>query len=103
MRRCFQRQAFLSPGDLLLRAIMLAACFGLVHMLGWREHTCFLSGTLCIAGEPSRWTLFMGMLYLFFFAAFTLLTPILLIAAALAKAGALLFRASGPPAKPPAS
>ena len=62
-----------SPGGFLVRALLVALAFGIVHVLGWREETRFLSGTPASALE--------GVLYLLAYFAFVLLAPTLVLGA----------------------
>ena len=82
----------LSPRGFAVAALGLAAAFLVLHVLGFREETRFLSGT------PANVT--QGMLYAVFYFLFVLVVPILVIAAGL---GALLDlaarRTAGPGAK----
>ncbi|HBA84980.1 MAG TPA: hypothetical protein DCZ95_12870 [Verrucomicrobia bacterium] len=90
----FRRQPLLSPTDLLARAFVVSLAFGVVHLLGWREYTSFLSGTLASNSMPSFYALFMGLTYIVLFLAFTLLAPALFFAALLARGLNLLFSQS---------
>jgi phosphotransferase system glucose/maltose/N-acetylglucosamine-specific IIC component len=64
---------FVSPRGFLVRALLIALAFGVVHALGWREETRFLSGT------PA--SLRLGVFYLFFYFAFVLVAPTLVLGA----------------------
>ena len=76
----------ITPRGLLVRAALFAAAFGVVHVLGWREETRFLSGT------PSNVTL--GVIYGFFYFAFVLGVPTLVIGAGVL---AIVERVGRPP------
>ncbi len=82
----WRRTGFLSPLDLLARAVVLSALFGLAHLAGLREHTTFLSGTLADPRMAWGWAAFLGCTYLVLYFAFVLLVPILLLAAVLSLA-----------------
>jgi hypothetical protein len=82
----WRRAGFLSPTDLITRAIVLSALFGLAHWAGLREHTTLLSGTLADPTMRWEWAAFLGCTYLVFYFAFVLLVPILLLAAAASTA-----------------
>ena len=62
----------LSPRGLLVRALLIALAFEVVHALGWRDETRFLSGT------PGSARL--GILYVFLYFAFVLIAPALVLA-----------------------
>jgi len=72
---------FLSPTDLIARAIVLSALLGIAHLAGLREHTTFLSGTLADPAMGWGWAAFLGGIYLVLYFAFVLLVPVLLLAA----------------------
>jgi hypothetical protein len=82
----WRRAGFLSPTDLIVRAIVLSALFGLAHWAGLREHTTLLSGTLADPTMRWEWAAFLGCTYLVLYFAFVLLVPILLLAAAASAA-----------------
>ena len=75
------RAGFLSPIGLVLRALLLAAVFVVCEAAGLREHTTFLSGTAASAGKWEA-SVVWGVIYILSYLGFVLLTPILLIAAA---------------------
>jgi hypothetical protein len=78
----FWRAEFLSPKDLLRRAVVIALLFLVVHLAGLREFTSILNGTM---GSPEiGWKLsaFLGLVYIFAYLAFVLLVPLLLLASA---------------------
>ena len=80
-----RRHPFLSARDLVSRAIIITLGFAIAHLLGFREQTSFLSGTLSSNQMPSFLSLFMGLSYIVLFLAFTVLAPILIM-------GALILR-----------
>lgn len=92
---------FLSAGDLVLRAAVIAAAYLAVHLAGWREYTTFLSGTMVEAGGSLRWTAFCGLSYLVLHFAWVLGVPILLLAAGLLKLVAALGTRRAPATSPP--
>lgn len=76
--------SFRTPRGLVLRALYLALLFGIVHLLGLREYTTFLSGT------PARQTsltltAILGSIYALTYLAAILIAPILVIAAGILK------------------
>jgi hypothetical protein len=64
------------------RAAVLCALFLVVHLLGFRRYTSFLSGTATLDYLP----LLGGAVYILLYILFVVGVPVLLIAAALAKA-----------------
>ena len=78
------RAPILSARGLLARAALIAVAYGAMHLAGWRQHTCFLSGTVSDAGS-AQWTQLAGIAYLLFHVAFWMLAPVLVIAAALLR------------------
>ena len=77
----------LRPAALVLRAVLLAAAFGAVHALGWREHTTFLSGTPAAEAGTMTRTAVPGLIYLVLWFGFVLGTPILLLTGGLLELG----------------
>ena len=74
---------FLSPKDLVRRALMLALIYGLVSACGLREFTSILNGTVGSVALGWHLSLFWGLLYIVVYLGFVLLVPTLLIAAGL--------------------
>jgi phosphotransferase system glucose/maltose/N-acetylglucosamine-specific IIC component len=74
---------FLSPKDLVRRAAVIVAVFALAHLLGLREYTSFLNGTIGAVGISWQAAATRGLIYVFLYLAVVLLVPILLIAASL--------------------
>jgi hypothetical protein len=74
---------FLSPKDLVRRALMLALLYGLVSAGGLREFTSILNGTVGSVALGWHLSLFLGLLYIAVYLAFVLLVPTFLIAAGL--------------------
>ena len=65
----------------LVGALICILAFGLVHLLGFRANTSFLSGTGSIKEEEIT----NGIIYIIMYAGFVILAPVLLIAAGLLK------------------
>lgn len=65
----------------LRRAALLSLVFLMVHLLGFRQYTCVLSGTASFGVLQQLG----GALYLVFYGLFVILVPILLLAAGLAR------------------
>ena len=70
-----------SPQGFLLRALLLAFFFGIVHAAGWREHTTFLSGTAVSKDTSLNVSMACGLVYLTAYFGFVLVMPILILAA----------------------
>ncbi len=71
-----------SPGGLLARAVALSAVFIALHAAGLRPYTSFLSGTFVLP-EHTELSAFLGLAYILSYLAFSVLVPILVIAAGL--------------------
>src|SRR5262249_11704373 len=76
-----RRSEFLSPRDLVQRAIVIAIAFSIVHLAGLRDFTSVLNGT--IGSTRLNWTAsaFLGLIYVTAYLGVVLLVPILLLAA----------------------
>jgi hypothetical protein len=88
----WRKAPVLSPKGLILRAVMIALTFAVCHWLGLREHTSFLSGTAASSDTSLTVSAVLGVTYIATYLGFVLLTPILLIGAAIQ---ALLGRLPG--------
>jgi len=79
----FQRAEFLSPRDLLQRAVAISGLFLLVQLAGFREFTGILNGT--IGSLDLGWNLsaFLAVIYILLYLAFVILAPVLVLAAAI--------------------
>jgi hypothetical protein len=75
------RADFLSPKDLVRRALVIALIYGVVSAFGLREFTSILNGTMGSVALGWRMSAFLGLLYIFSYLAFVLITPTMLIAA----------------------
>ena len=67
---------------LLLRAVALAAIYAVCHLAGLREYTSIICGTQPPPGSPA-WLMVLGPVYLAAYLGFTVVAPILLLAAGL--------------------
>jgi hypothetical protein len=88
-RGCMERLTGprLSPHGLLSCAAILTLTFMFMHLLGLREYTTIISGT-SPTGDPQDWfAALIGVFYILFYLAFTMLVPLLLIAAGLLALG----------------
>ncbi len=74
---------FLSPKDLLRRAIFLIVFYGIIHMAGLRDFTSMLSGTTGSVRLPWQMSAFLGITYIVSYLSVVLLVPILILAAVL--------------------
>ncbi|MGC4115766.1 MAG: hypothetical protein QM765_14430 [Myxococcales bacterium] len=72
-----------SARALFLWALRFLALFAVLHLLGLREHTTVLSGT--VMGKSSAVSGFLGLMYLLSYFGAILLAPPALIAAGIAK------------------
>ncbi len=100
LRRVY-RAPFLSPTWLVSRAVLIAWAYLVGQLLGWREHTTILSGTMPTeSGDPfaNGVRVAAGLVYACLYFAVTIVTPIFLIAAGLLGVGRRL-RASRPEAR----
>jgi membrane protein implicated in regulation of membrane protease activity len=77
----FRRAEFLSPRDLLQRALGISGLFLLAHLAGLREFTSVLNGT--IGSVAAGWKLsgFLALIYILLYLAFVILVPVLVLAA----------------------
>ena len=73
----------LTPAGLAARGLLIAAVFALVHLAGLGPYTTVLSGTSPGGAPLDQWDCILGGAYVFFWLAFTIVTPILLLAAGL--------------------
>ncbi len=83
----FRRAEFLSPRDLLQRALGISCMFLLAHLAGLREFTSVLNGT--IGSMAAGWKLsgFLALIYILLYLAFVILVPVLVLAALLLAIG----------------
>jgi hypothetical protein len=79
--RSIWRADFLSPKDLVRRALIVAVIYFVVSAFGLREFTSILNGTMASVSLGWQMSAFLGLLYIFSYLAFVLLTPTMLIAA----------------------
>jgi hypothetical protein len=74
---------FVSPGGFLGWAALITLAFCICHVLGWRAHTTFLTGTPSEAGTDLITSAVLGTAYMAAYFGFVLLTPVLLLATAI--------------------
>jgi hypothetical protein len=84
--RQWWRAEFLSPKDLVKRAVLIVCAFAVAHLLGLREFTSVLNGTTGSMDMSWQAAAIRGVIYIFLYLAFILLVPTLLLAAAIAAA-----------------
>lgn len=77
----FQRAEFLSPKDMLQRAIAISGLFLLVHLAGFREYTSILNGTIGSLALGWNFSAFLAVFYIVLYLAFVILVPVLILAA----------------------
>jgi len=83
----FGRAEFLSPRDLMQRALVITALFLAAHLAGLREFCGVLNGTTGSTELNWKFSAFLGVIYVGLYLAFVLLVPILILAAALLRLG----------------
>ncbi len=71
-----------TPGGMLKAAVTIVVVYVVLHLLGWRQYTCFLSGTIAPGAVGTRHAM-MGVFYVFAYFGFVLAVPILLLASAI--------------------
>ncbi len=91
LRGLWRAETF-SPTAFLLRAIAIAALFGISELLGLREYTTFLSGTVANVNLSWQTASLLGLIHLLLYLGLILLVPISLITAGLLAASRLWKR-----------
>ncbi len=81
---------FFTPRGFVVSAFQIAVVYLLFHVAGFRECTTVFIGAMPGPGVDGRVAAGLGLAYILFYLAFTVLVPILLIAAGLWKVGAVL-------------
>ena len=81
------RTGFFSSKNFLRLGLIFAFLFAVVQLAGLREYTSVLNGTVGNPGAGWGRSVFYGTVYVLAYLGFLLVSPILLIAAALLKAG----------------
>jgi membrane protein implicated in regulation of membrane protease activity len=77
----FRRAEFLSPRDLLQRALGISVLFLLAHLAGLREFTSVLNGTVGSVAAGWKLSSFLALIYILLYLAFVILVPVLVLAA----------------------
>ena len=84
--RQWWRADFLSPKDLVKRALMIGVAFAIAHLMGLREFTSVLNGTTGSVDMSWQASAFRGLIYICLYLALILLVPTLLLAAVMIAA-----------------
>jgi hypothetical protein len=82
----FIRAPFFSPRGFTTRALLLGVLFAFCELIGWREHTTFISGTATSAEIGINSSVMLGVIYLLAYFGCVLVAPALLLAAAILSA-----------------
>ena len=78
---------FFSPKDFVRHAVLILVLFGIAHVLGLRDFTTIISGTMASPALGAETCALLGMGYMALYFGTVVLAPVLLIAAALLKIG----------------
>jgi len=81
----FSRAEFMSPRDMLQRAVAISGLYLLVHLAGFREYTGILNGTIGSLDLGWKLSTFLAGIYILVYLAFVLLVPMLILAAMILK------------------
>ena len=84
--RQWWRADFLSPKDLVKRAMLIGVGFAIAHWMGLREFTSVLNGTTGSVDMSWQAAAFRGLIYIVLYLALILLVPTLLLAAVIIAA-----------------
>ena len=76
-----RRAPFLSPKDLVQRAIAISVIYLLLHVAGLREFTSVLNGTVGSVALGWKLSGILAAIYIIFYLAFVVLVPIMILAA----------------------
>lgn len=79
------RATFMSPKDMVRHAVLIVALYAAVHLLGLREFTTIICGTVASPALGVRLCTLLGLGYMALYFGTVVLVPILMIAAALLK------------------
>ena len=69
-----------SPKGFLVRAVVIALAFLIVHALGFREHTTLISGTADFHSFASRLRIVLGCMYIILYLMAVMVAPVLAVA-----------------------
>src|SRR5262245_11860479 len=81
----------ISPRGLLFRATLIGLFFLIVHVLGFKQHTTFLTGTPVDGATSLNQTILFGVVYLAAYFSFVIVAPILILAAGILSVLDLLY------------
>src|SRR5438093_1091099 len=98
----FWRAKFLSPEDLIRRAVVICILYAVATIVGLREFTTVLNGTAGSIELGWKVSAFLGLLYTILYLAFVLLVPTLLLGVLLLLTWKKAFRnesQTNPPAQ----
>jgi len=88
--RAALKARFLSPKDLLVHAGVILVAYAVAHLLGLREYTTILSGTLPAAGLGHTLGAGLGVLYIVLYVGVVVIVPVLILASGMLVAAGLL-------------
>lgn len=74
---------FFSPKDFVRHAVLIVALFGVAHILGLREYTAMISGTMASPSLGAEGCTLLAIIYMLLYFGTVVFAPILLIAAGL--------------------
>ena len=74
---------FFSPKDFVRHAVLIVVLFAVVHLLGLREYTAMISGTMASPNLGAEACTLLAIIYMLFYFGAVVFAPILLIAAGL--------------------
>lgn len=77
----FRQAEFLSPMDLMQRAVAIGFLFLMAHLAGFREFTSVLNGTVGSVALGWNFSAFLAVIYIFLYLAFVILVPVMILAA----------------------
>lgn len=80
--RRIRAMKWFSPGSFVLCAVTFACVYLLLHLLGWRQSTGVFCGTLPTGRDAQVTQCFQAVMYVMFHMATVVVSPILVIAAA---------------------
>jgi hypothetical protein len=77
----FQRSEFMSPRDLIQRAVAITGLYLVLHLAGFREYTGILNGTIGSLELGWKFSSFLAVIYIVMYLAFVILVPVQILAA----------------------
>jgi hypothetical protein len=79
----FKQAEFLSAKDMIQRAVAISGLFLVLHLVGFREYTGILNGTIGSLNLGWNLSAFLGIFYIALYLAFVIVVPVLVLAAAI--------------------